>query len=45
MSNIRAGGIEDLDTVMEIEQAAHHVPLDQPQELVKSIKLIAKDWM
>ncbi len=31
--------------IIPVNQAAHHVPLDQPQELVKSIKLIAKDWM
>ncbi|HCG78020.1 MAG TPA: hypothetical protein DE015_02275, partial [Oceanospirillales bacterium] len=26
MSDIRVGGIEDLETVMEIEQAAHQYP-------------------
>ena len=31
--------------IIPVDRAAHHVPLDQPQELVKSIKLIAKDWM
>jgi pimeloyl-ACP methyl ester carboxylesterase len=31
--------------IIPIDQAAHHVPLDQPQELVKSIKLITKGWM
>jgi translation initiation factor 2 gamma subunit (eIF-2gamma) len=31
--------------IIPVDQAAHHVPLDQPQELVKSIKLITKGWM
>ena len=31
--------------IIPINKAAHHVLLDQPQELVKSIKLIIKDWL
>jgi pimeloyl-ACP methyl ester carboxylesterase len=31
--------------IIPVDRAAHHVPLDQPQELVKSIKLITKGWM
>ena len=31
--------------IIPIDHAAHHVPLDQPQELVKSIKLITEGWI
>ena len=31
--------------IIPIHQAAHHVPLDQPQQLVKSIKLITEGWI
>ena len=31
--------------IIPIYQAAHHVPLDQPQQLVKSIKLITEGWI
>ena len=31
--------------IIPIKNAAHHVPLDQPQELVNSIKLIAREWL
>ena len=31
--------------LIPVDRAAHHVPLDQPLELVKSIKLITKSWM
>ena len=31
--------------IIPVEKAAHHVPLDQPQELVESIKVITKDWV
>ena len=31
--------------IIPLHQAAHHVPLDQPQQLVKSIKLITEGWI
>ena len=31
--------------IIPIHQAAHHVLLDQPQQLVKSIKLITEGWI
>ncbi len=31
--------------IIPIKNAAHHVPLDQPQELVNSIKLIVREWL
>ena len=31
--------------IIPVEKAAHHVPLDQPQKLVESIKVITKDWV
>ena len=31
--------------IIPVEKAAHHVPLDQPQKLVESIKVITKGWV